>query len=103
MNTLFSEVLWTMANLDFLRDELRKLLREAQPISEQAKRQAVQETAKATHSELLLKYWLKENFATTNLDDIEGFALDRAMRYMNTVAQMLDHEEPQEKTGSARG
>lgn len=74
---------------DFLRDELRKLLQEAQPVTDAAKRTAIRETASATHAELLLRYWLREHYGTSDLEAIEGFALDRAMRYINTVARML--------------
>lgn len=74
---------------DFLRDELRKLLREAQPVTDAAKRTAIRETAAATNAELLLKYWLRANYETTDIEDIQGLALDRAMRYMNAVARML--------------
>lgn len=75
---------------DELREELRQLLRAAHPVNDASKRAAIRETARVTHSELLLRYWLKESYGTTDFQDIEGFALDRTMCYIHTVAHMLD-------------
>ncbi len=87
---------------DELREELRQLLRAAHPVSDASKRTAIRETARVTHSELLLKYWLKESYGTTDLEAIEGFALDRTMRYIHTVAHMLDSIEDEDGDKAAK-
>ncbi|MEQ8603495.1 MAG: hypothetical protein RIB45_09250 [Marivibrio sp.] len=58
-------------------------------VSDARKRVIVQETARAAHAELLLTYWLRETIGADDLERISGADLDRALRYIRTVAAML--------------
>jgi len=75
---------------EFLEQQIVRLMADRVGVPDARKRAVVRETASAAHAELLLTYWMRETFGEDDIEKIAGADLDRALRYIRTVAAMLE-------------
>lgn len=89
--------------VEYLESRITDLIGERLGTPDAHKRTVIRETASAAHAELLLVYWMRETFGEEDLERIAGADLDRTMRYIRTVAHMLQEQADAHRAASGGG
>lgn len=89
--------------VEYLESCIADLIGERLGTPDAQKRSVIHETARAAHAELLLVYWLRETFGEEDVERLSGADLDRTMRYIRTVAHMLQEQAETHRASSGGG